>query len=255
MKEYLRILYTGTRPIDQKPDSVEIRHLPMLTVDLLDLSHARLQSIFAAGRVHYVFFSSNAVAAAVANGLFSGRLPSPTRCWTVGPKTSATLRQHTSNLPITESTHGNGDSTVDLIRSNGPLDVTYIAFEVEDAPLPLEHRLPPPFQAVSIAAYTTVGRPIPDLQAILAEFCPHWIVLTSPRGVDAFHQNLISERQEGSDASHQVRHPPPNAQIAVLGQTTANHVASMGWTVDHIASKPDLEFLFDELHPGIDCEG
>jgi uroporphyrinogen-III synthase len=243
MKENLRIFYTGTRPVARNPQSVEIYHVPMLAVDLLDLSHEKIRSIFSSGPVHYVFFSVNGVLAAASSGLFSGSLPLPMRSWTVGLKTAEILRRHIGDSQIIVSEEGDGESTLDLIRSTGPASAIYVAFELRDPPAPFESRLADPFRAVSFPAYVTRGRSIPDLASTLTALRPDWIVLTSPRGVDVFRENL-SAASTARLLDH--THKPP-ARIAVLGRTTARHLESIGWAANHVAQRPDVEALIVEL--------
>lgn len=226
----IRIVYTGSR----RPEDVDgliVDHLPMLErVDrpLPDDLTTVLRSD--ADRIA-VFYSQNG-----AQRVFEKLTPDDFRgveVWAVGDKTAGWLADRLDQ-PVLSPAQQDFDGLLDDLRDAVSDDSVVVSFELAGT----ERRLSDedlPGEVLSISTYETVPCNWDDLDGLLRRISPAWVVFASPRGWEAFRDNL-HHRPVGD-----------SYRVAVIGPNTRDAIVEQGGRVDLVPPAPDLDALLRQL--------
>ncbi len=205
----IRIVYAGSSPPDS-PDGVQCLHLPALRTKALSFV------IPADGNVA-VFFSRNAVKAAVANRDFGTR--EWKEVWAVGDRTAEELRR--CGVESVRVADGNFASFLELQNLGDGEGV--VVFGLKDSPRSVKSALP---KSQEIDVYESQAISDDSYRQKAEDFDPDWVIVGSPRAWESVRT-----------------WKPARCRVAVLGDSTASELDE----VDHIAAVPSVYELMVEL--------
>lgn len=259
-EDTLRILDTGTRPVELGDADVELRHYPALKRRPVDFDTADVIAALNAPH-HIVFYSRYAVGVVDQAGVIAD--PGRHQFWAVGRRTGAAIAEHFSvDAAIPDDQRFDGIAAA-LSASDAPRPI--MAFGLRGKPRDLSaaaRQWDVDFTAVPV--YESTATDGVGLAGLFDTFRPHWLTVTSSRGVEAIVEGLGADlfRQLQSENAQVSMPGPPKfvggdklrtlqssgeLRIGAIGPSTAETLDTIGLRADIIPSAPDRRQLLDAV--------
>jgi uroporphyrinogen-III synthase len=225
-EETVTVLYTGLRAPSEVPAGLRVMHRPMLEVEWTDASTSDLRKLLTPEAM-LVVYSRTAVERLDAQDWLD-QLPELAGLpwWAVGQKTAEALQERLgiwAHVPDDQHFDGLVDALNRHLRNAGPRRL--ISLSLDGTRRDLNAALPDGSSDwFDLPLYRTVEAEYPNLAEELRAQPPDWIAFTSSKAVDAFAANvdLVSA----------------NARIAAIGPSTADHLRTLGLSVDFVPDEP-----------------
>jgi uroporphyrinogen-III synthase len=233
--ETVSVLYTGLRAPAEVPPGLSVVHRPMLDVEWTDASPSDLEGLLTPEAILVVYSRTAVERLDVQDWL--ARLPELTELpwWAVGQKTADALETRLglrAQVPDDQHFDGLVETLSRHLRDAGPRRL--ISLSLEGTRRDLDAALPEGASDwVDCPLYRTVKAEYPNLAEELRVQPPDWIAFTSSKGVDAFASNVDLESAD--------------ARIAAIGPSTAEHLRTLGLSVDFVPDEPGRAALLSGL--------
>lgn len=225
------VVHTGTRPPTEIPEGLELRHVPMLEVEPVEVNTERLSKL-TQEPTGLVIYSRNATRCLRKTGVDEVLTPFDRHTWWAVGEKSATHLHREFGVRARYPTEQNFEGLLAEFAT-AELPDSVIAFSLEGK----ERDLGPVLNDRGITfTDVPVYRTVPaEFDGPLAEFeDADWIVLTSPRGVRVFH-DLVETGEAVPDLSA--------VRVAAIGPTTAESLAELDIDVDFVPGEPGLDAI------------
>ncbi len=245
----IRILDTGTRPPDDPPDIVDLRHAPALVRRPLPIDDDQVAAVLAEP-AHIIFYSRFSTRVVADDDV----IPTPARhkYWTVGDRTAALAARCFDTSPRVPD-----DESFDGLRRFLATDADprpIVAFGLRGRHRDLSEvatKLGVEFTVVDVYQSTPAD---PELLAnAFKEHRPHWLTVTSSRGAKSVADGIgirrLRSQLDGGELS-----------IVAIGPSTAQTVAELGLDTELVADHPSRNAMIDAIiahgstDPGDRCE-
>jgi uroporphyrinogen-III synthase len=184
-----------------------------------------------------VLYSRHAVRAAERLGLLE-LLDERHSLWAVGDKTAAALGAAT-DLPVETPDEQRFAGLREALARADTLPESVVSLSLRGKLRDLAPVLAPRGVAfVDLPVYVTEPAPLDDLAAQLADFDPHWLAFTSPRGVEVFYEAL--EGPGGEQRPERRVVSSRRTRRAAIGPSTASALEERGLAVHAVPPAPGV---------------
>lgn len=238
IKPATRIFDTGTRRPDPVPDGVELVHQPALIRRELSVERDRLSTLESQPH-HLVFYSRYAVETVAERGLIEASKHH--RFWAVGSRTAEGIEaRFDTAVDVPDDQHFTGLKEA-LADCDEPLPITAFGLRGTDRDLgDIASGWGVDFTPIPV--YESVPQDPDELAAAFDEFEPHWLCVTSSRGVRAVVDALDVDRLQALQSLERLG-------IAAIGPSTAATLAEFELSTDAIPDEPDRAELLRIIAP------
>ena len=232
----LRILDTGTRRPASVPSGIDLRHQPALVRRPLTLEPASLPEVLDRS-CHIVFYSQFAVSTVADADIVSE--PERHRFWAVGEQTKNLIAQR-FGVDVDFGDTQEFESLRDKIAAcDEPLPIVAFGLRGRSRDLtPVAAKWA--VEVREIPVYESTAAKPSDLAHAFDEHRPHWLTVTSSRGVESVVEAIGAQRLGEKQSAGSLH-------IAAIGPSTAQTLRKFDLQADLVPKTPDRALLLKAI--------